>query len=430
MPQPPAAEAALEPRDGRAVAAVLMVLGHRAVRRLWLAGVGSGVVRWLEMLAFGLYALRETGSPMAVALMSLARLLPLLLFGALAGTLAEGVDRRRLLLWAYGAAMLVSGLLLAVALAGQLRLWHLAGAAFVCGVSWCVEVPVRRTALAEAGGVERIGATMGLEMLTTHATRMAGPALGGALFGRCDIEGVLALSVLLYGSGLVALAPLPLPRPPAGAHRRLAAELRQGLAFVRQQPLLAALVALTLVFNLCGLPYLALVPVIGQLDLGLDAAATGLLLALEGVGALIGTVLLMLFLRPAWFGPALGAATLAFFAAVTALGLAPGLGPAATLLFLAGFGMAGFSVMQATLPIAAAPPALRIRVGGVVMAAIGAAPFGFLAAGWLADRLGAPLTVTLMGAAGLAATGAACRRWPVLLRRHPVVGAPLMETAD
>ena len=209
----------------------------------------------------------------------------------------------------------------------------------------------------------------------------------------------------------------------ASRAERLLPGLAEGLALVRRTPLLSALVALTLAFNLCGLPYLALVPVVGQLELGLDAAATGFLLALEGVGALLGTVLLMLLLRSAWFGPVLGLATLAFFAAVTALGAAQGLVPAATLLFLAGFGMAGFSSMQATLPIALAPAELRVRVGGIVMAAIGAAPFGFLAAGWLADRLGASPTVAAMGASGLAATAAASWRWPALLRRS-TDGAP------
>jgi MFS family permease len=102
------------------------VLASPAVRALWLAGTGSGVMRWLEVLAFGLYALAETGSPLAVALTSFARFLPLLLFGAPLGVLAERLDRRRLLVWSYAAMALVEACAAGSAWLGLLDLWQVA----------------------------------------------------------------------------------------------------------------------------------------------------------------------------------------------------------------------------------------------------------------------------------------------------------------
>jgi len=146
----------------------LAVLRLPAVRHLWLAGVGAGVMRWLEVLAFGLYALDATGSPLAVALTSFARFLPLLLLGAPAGALAERMEPGRLLVAAYLALAAAEALAGGAALLGGLRLWQVLLLAFVAGVFWCVEIPVRRTFMAEASGAEHATLTMGLEMLTTH----------------------------------------------------------------------------------------------------------------------------------------------------------------------------------------------------------------------------------------------------------------------
>jgi MFS family permease len=400
------------------------VLAVPAVRRLWLAGVGAGVMRWLEILAFGLYALQATGSALDVALTSFARFLPLLLLGAPAAVLAERADPRRLLAAAYLAMAGVNALAAAAAAAGLLGFGHVLLLALVAGTFWCVEIPVRRTFMAEAGGQARVAVTMGLEMVTTHLTRLAGPPLGGALIAGAGMPGVLALVALLYltGAALVARVPAAARRPPAAPaqhRRRLLAGLAEGVALVRAEPRLLAIVALTVVFNLFGLPYLGLVPVLAAGELGLGPFGTGVLAAGEGVGAVAATLAILALARPPWFGPILGLGCALFFAAEAALALAPTAPAGFAVLLVAGLGMAGFSAMQATIPLALAPPAMRVRVTGVVMVAIGSAPFGFLLAGALGDGLGVKPAMAALGIAGLAATLAALWRWPAMARPEP-----------
>jgi len=394
----------------------LAVLRLPAVRHLWLAGVGAGVMRWLEVLAFGLYALDATGSPLAVALTSFARFLPLLLLGAPAGALAERMEPGRLLVAAYLALAAAEALAGGAALLGGLRLWQVLLLAFVAGVFWCVEIPVRRTFMAEAGGAERATLTMGLEMLTTHLTRLLGPALGGALIAGTGLGGVFALGVLLYLSGALLIARVPRVPAAAAGRQSLAAALADGVRAVRRDPRLMALIVITLVFNLFGLPYLGLLPVFAARRLELGPLGTGLLATGEGVGALVGTLAILARPRPAWFGPVFGWGTALFFAAVTALGLTPAVAVAYPVLLVAGLGMAGFSIMQATLPLAVLPPGMRVRVAGVVMVAIGSAPLGFLLAGTLGDRLGGGPGITALGAVGLLATAAVLWRWPAMAR--------------
>lgn len=372
-------------------------------------------MRWLEILAFGLHALALTGSPMVVALMSFARFLPLLLLGAPAGVLAERFDRRRLLVTAYllMAAVEAAGAL--VAHLGLLGLGHVGALAFLGGVFWCFEIPVRRTALAEAGGTDRVAVTMGLEMITTHLTRIAGPALGGGLFAAAGLPGVLLLGAALYTVGALMLLQVPkaakvLPAP----RQHLGTALLSGLEVIRADPRLLAIAALTVVFNLFGLPYLGLLPVLAVERLALGPVGTGLLAAAEGVGAVLATLMLLRWARPRWFAPIFGLGCLLFFAGVLALAVAPTAVVAFLILLVAGLGMAGFSVMQATLPLTIAPAAMRVRITGVIMVTIGSAPFGFLLAGMLGDAAGGGPGIAVLGTAGLLSTGLALWRWPVM----------------
>ena len=63
-------------------------------RRLWLAGAIGSAVRWLDTLAFSVVAYQQSGSAFVVAMLSMLRLLPMGLLGALIGAYAERVQRR------------------------------------------------------------------------------------------------------------------------------------------------------------------------------------------------------------------------------------------------------------------------------------------------------------------------------------------------
>jgi len=81
----------------------------------------------------------------------------------------------------------------------------------------------------------------------------------------------------------------------------------------------------------------------------------------------------------------------------------------------AGAGMAGFSAMQMTIPLTTAPPALRLRVLGVITAAIGSAPLGFLLAGLLGEWLGPQAALLALAGLGLLALAATVAWIPELV---------------
>lgn len=399
---------------------LLAILGAPAARRIWLAGVAVGVVRWLELLAYALWGLAETGSALVVALLALARLLPLLLLAVPLSALLEGRDRRRVMLAAIAAMLAASALMLAAALQDRLSLGLLLAAAFANGIFWTIEQPVRRTLFVETVGLERAGAAMGLETLSNQGTRLLGSIGGGAAIQLLGLPGVFAGALLLYGLALRGLAGAGSAVPARAAPPRPRADgLLAGVRLVARDRLLLGTVLVTLVYNLWGFPFVALVPVLAERSLGLSPLATGLLVAMDGVGGLLAGLVIVQAARPAWFRRifTLGCGLLSL--GILLLSQASGVTLAALALLLAGLGMAGFATMQTVIPILAAPAELRLRVQGVITMAIGVSPFGFLQAGWLGERLGPERGLLVLGACGLLALALIAWRLPTLLALRP-----------
>src|SRR5579872_1572575 len=120
------------------------LLANRDFRLLWLVGVVVFAVRWLEMIVVGVFVYQHTGSAFDVSLMTMLRMLPMALFGAVIGAGAERLERRTALAFVI-LSMLATSLCLAVlAYGGRLAVWHLAVASFCNGIAWAADNPVRR----------------------------------------------------------------------------------------------------------------------------------------------------------------------------------------------------------------------------------------------------------------------------------------------
>src|SRR6202035_2495241 len=133
---PPTDQAGTAPGAGTTTPAIASAPPQRWLldiadfRRLWLIGFIVFAVRWLEMLVVGVFVYQRTGSAFEVALMTLLRMAPMVLFGPLLGAVAERLQRRNAQI-AVCATMLITAIVVALlAYAGSLEVWHLAVASF------------------------------------------------------------------------------------------------------------------------------------------------------------------------------------------------------------------------------------------------------------------------------------------------------------
>ncbi len=390
----------------------LSLIGDGRYRRVWVTGGFVGTVRWLEILVIGVYTLQVTGSAFQVALMMVVRALPMFLFGSLSGALAEQVNRKHLMVAALAVSSAVSATLAALAFSGAITIWHIAVGAFLAGMLWSCEFPVRRTMLGEIAGPARIGPAMGLDSAMSNGTRMLGPALGGLIFETIGLPGAYVLAAILYAGGCLLILSLDYtmvaPHAPGWNVFRTVAE---GLRYIRSNRAMVWTLAVTVIMNLWAFPFAAMVPVIGVEELGLSAFPIGVMMSAEGAGALIGALAIAAFARPAWFSRLYLFGSFLVMVMVVGFSLSAWFGLSLVLLLTAGFGAAGFSAMQTTIMFTLAPPEMRGRVMGVVSVCIGAGPLGMLHIGLLAGWLGASTAVRVVALEGLAALALATAVW-------------------
>jgi MFS family permease len=371
--------------------------------RLWYVGMIASTVRWVETVVVGVVVYEKTGSALAVASITMLRLLPMGLFGAFLGAFAERFDRRLTLAGMVGLLAATSGVLSAVAWTGTLEVWHLAVSSFINGCGWATDNPLRRMMMGEAIGRDRMGTGMALDVGAGNASRMVGPTVGGFLLAGVGIEGAFLLGALLYATAIP-------PSPGAGA---VLARTWEGIAVVLADRRLAATMAVTVIYNVFAWPFTSMIPVIGHDRLFLGPEGIGILTSLDGVGAFVGALVLALWLAPGWHARAYVGGVAAYLAAQIAFALAPTPAWAGTALLLTGLAGAAFATLQATIVYLAAPAAMRSRILGVLSVCIGTGPIGFLWLGWLADGIGAPLATAVTGAIGLLALAAT---WPLWRR--------------
>ncbi len=405
------------------------LLHNPGFARLWSSGILCGALRWLELLAISLFVLERTGSPFLVAVLTLLRLAPMFLFGIPAGALADRYDRRRFLILALVVLALASAVLALLALADRITIWQVAAGAFLNGMFWATEFPVRRTMLGELAGPALLSRAMALESATSNATRMVGPALGGLLLEAIGLYGVYLLGAILYAAAAVLVARIVYREArAAGTGASLLAMLAEGWRFARAERLILGALAVTVIVNLWGFAYITMVPVIGERVLHLSPTLIGVLMSTEGFGALLGALLVGRTDRPMRYAQIYTGSSLLFLFAVLAFALSSAAALSFGLILLCGIGIAGFSVMQSTIMFLAAPAALRSRLMGLLTVAIGAGPIGMLHVGLLADWLGAAHAVALIALEGLAALALAALVWPEL-RRPVALGSEPAQSA-
>lgn len=394
------------------------VLRNEAFRRIWVAGILTSMMRWLDLLVLGVFTFELTDSAGRVALVLVARMIPRLFFGVALGTLADRVNRKRLWiasLIGLGVVATILGLLIA---AGEVVYWHLLIAVFMTGIFWASEFPVRRALLADVVPEEAIGPAVSIDWTTDSMNRMVGPALGGGLIVTVGAEG----AYLLMG-GVFAVAALLAMRLQYTAIERDAsdtegpiAHLVSGLRYARSSRLIVGALMVTVAFNAVFPSYQSMIPVIGKDVLGADPVGVGFLSATEGLGAVIAALLIAnrsttrQYPRIYFFGTGL------FLVCALGFSRSEVYAVSAGLLFTAGFGFSSFATMQTSILMRASSPAMRGRVLGVLSLAIGAGPLGALQVTPLVAAVGEQGALTIVILEGLAMLVVIGVVWPQMRR--------------
>jgi len=398
--------------DTVAVATSPAIHQDPGIRRLIAAGLLGSLIRWLEVLVFGIFTYQQTQSAAWVASMTMLRMLPMGLFGVLFGSLAGRISRRKALIVTQSVLLTTTLVLCTVAEWGTLSVWHLAAASFINGTAWAGDMPLRRGLMGDMAGPLRMGQAMAMDAVANNGCRLLGPGLGGLLLGHGGMTSVFLFAAVLYVPVLISMVTLVDHTTSSQATRpSIASMLIGGLQTARDSARLRSVLCITMIFNLFAWPVLSMVPVIGEERLHLSTQGIGLLASMDGFGALIGAMVLMVVSQRSRYGHLYVGGVFVFLLALPFFAWSQIAWITGAALLVVGIGQSGFGAMQATLVYVSAPADRRGQALGLLTMCIGVAPLGFLTVGWLANALGAPAAVVICGSCGLISMGLTRSIW-------------------
>lgn len=370
--------------------------------RLWALGGIVNAMRWVEMLAAGLFTFEVTRSGVAVAAILAARSLPMLCFGPLAGLICDAWDRKRIVFW----GMLVSGLssttIAALAAVGWAQPWQVGLAAFISGSVWATEMSGRRRMIGEFAGPALVSRMVALDSLTNSLARIIGPLLGSLAYAAVGLSGAYGISGASYLLGALLVPAIVYAQETQVLQLGgLPQEMLRGLLYAVRHRTVLCVLAVTAAMNLFAFAYSAIVPPLARIGFGVSDAMVGALAAGEPTGTLLGGLVLARW-TPRYSPIALllaGSGT--FMAGLAAMAFMSTYAAACTALIFGGLGLALFGNVQTTVILTQVPAAIRSRQMGLITAVIGVAPFGHVMIGALAEAYGPRSAVMLSAAAGL-----------------------------
>ncbi len=241
-------------------------------------------------IAYPLLVLAVTDSAAKTGLVAFARTLPAVLFALPAGVAADLWNRKRLMIAADGVRVLALASLAATILLHRIAFWAIPLVAFVEGAGASLFSAAHAGALRAVVPARQLPAAAGAQTGRQAAVLLAGPPLGGALFGLARALPFLVDAVSYAFSTISLLAmrtPFQQEREPDFLSLR--SRLAQGFRFVWRQPFLRTCALLFGLTNFIGPGLLLALVVIGTRQ-GLSGGEVGGLVAAFGLCLLLGSI--------------------------------------------------------------------------------------------------------------------------------------------
>jgi MFS family permease len=405
----------------------LRPLRHRNYALLWSGGLVSIIGSWMQTVAVGALIASHTGSALWVVAVAAGGFLPIGVLSPIGGALADRLPRRPVLIagnLAAGAVALVIALLVAAHDFGPLVLTLLVTAQ---GSVSAVTGPFQQAILPDLVPRNEFLAAASLNSAQFNLGRVVGPALAGATVLALGYPMAFVANAISFLAVVVALGFVHLAPPPGRDDRSALGEsLKAGFRAARSEPGCWAAIVLIGVVAVLASPFIALVPAVARrfTELGHHAgatsvaSATAVLTTAQGVGAVVGALLMAPLAERFGRGRVLVAALCLLTPVLVGYDVSPGLAWATVALFAVGLVYIGVLSGLSTVVQLRAPSEYRGRILSIYLVALGVAyPIGSLAQGPIADHFGLPRT-TVAAAAILAVALVAIRLFrPALFRQ-------------
>ncbi len=272
-------------------------LRRRNFRLLWtgmsVSLVGDGI--FIVAVAWVAYSLSDR--PSSLAYVGLALSLPQVAMLLVGGAVSDRMRRQPILFWSDFTRALAVGALAALTMGGSLHLWELYVVCAVIGVATAFSAPAFDALVPQLVPEDELVPANGIDQFARpFAIQLAGPAIGGLLVAAVGPAGAFIADALTFVFSAICILGMTRARfAPTGGQggESFGGDVLEGLRYVRRHVWLwGTFLSATFTYLLFIGPTQVLLPYIVKNSLHQGPTTYGLVLAVGGIGALIGAVLM------------------------------------------------------------------------------------------------------------------------------------------
>ncbi|HBF30285.1 MFS transporter [Rhizobium sp.] len=258
---------------------------------IWIASITSNFGSLIQDVGAAWMMTSISKSESMVALVQASNTAPIMLFSLVAGAIADGFDRRKVMLASQIFVLIVSALLSIFTWFGLLTPWSLLAFTFLIGSGVALNSPSWQASVGDIVAREDVASAVSLNSMGFNITRSVGPAVGGLIVAIAGAATAFAINAVSYLSMIYALLrwkPVypknPLPR------ENLGHAIAAGLRYMAMSPNLMKVLFRGFLFGLSATAILSLLPVITKDSLNGGPLVYGGLLGAFGIGAISGAM--------------------------------------------------------------------------------------------------------------------------------------------
>ena len=377
---------------------IVEVLKTKDFKKLWFIGTTGMSMRWIEQIALGYYVYQITKDEFLVGLVFFFRNVPMLLFGAFIGVISDEFDKKKILQTTLIITGIIYFILTISSFLDQLNYFQICFGAFIAGLAWSFDFPIRRSMLSEIVDKRLYPSAIGVDMTSSNLARIIGPVLAGIVLQQVNLFPIYLFGTIMFLMAFVSCLKLETKQfireeSPSNLGRFFY-ELIEGIKYIFTSKILITVLIVTIIMNFLVFTYQSQLTVLVQTNISDLPIILGFLAAVEGIGATLGTLIIanfpfkrgmLIFLSGSFlFGVCIISFAFSEFLVVSIL-----------LMLIGGFGMAGFGTLQSILIISSAKQKIRGRVLGILAITIGTQPIGAFILGYFSREYGSVIAVKI-----------------------------------
>ena len=395
-------------------------LRHRGFALIWVGLMISMVGTQMQQWALFWHISQLSKDPIAVSVVGGVRFLAVLSFSLIGGLVADRYNRKTIIFITQTTAMLVAVALGLLTYLHQIQLWHIYALTAIQAAAMAFDLPARQSLVPNLVPRDDLPSAFSLQSIAFNTGAIVGPAMSGVVIGYLGQAWVYYINAVTFLAVLLALALLgPVPQSQSVIQKGLRAalgDIRDGVAFIRSQPLILSTMILDFVATFFSSAN-TLLPYFAQNIIHVGEVAYGWLASAQSIGAVTVGLIVSQYRNIRRQGMLLLGSVVVFGSATIVFGLSRIYIVIFLALVLMGAADSVSTIIRNTIRQLNTPDSLRGRMTSInQIFFMGGPQLGEIEAGAVAQFFGVPFAIITGGIGTILGVWLITSIWPALPR--------------